>query len=292
MKFKHSLMEQAEGAAAAGGSGAAAGTPQVAPAANTPWYQGADAEIIGHMQTKGWDKKAANEVALEAIKSFREAEKFIGAPANELLRVPKEVSDEAGWNKVWSRLGKPADPKEYDFSTIKFADGTPLAEDFTNFMRQQAFKLNMPKEAATAITNEFAKYMESAEMSEKTESAAKIAEERSALARNWGANLEANKFIAQRAAAALGVDPATVAALENVVGYAKVMDMFLNIGQKIGEDKFITGNRGEQNGVLTREQAQSRKGELMNDKEWVKSYLAGDTAKKREMTALNTLLSS
>ena len=62
------------------------------------------------------------------------------------------------------------------------------------------------------------------------------------------------------------------------------------IGSKIGEDKFITNTGGGNGGVMTREQATARKKELMNDKAWSKSYLDGDAAKGREMTALNTII--
>lgn len=258
-----------------------------------PWYQGVagfDAEMVGHLTNRGWDKKTAPEAAYEALKSWREAEKFVGAPANELLRVPKDASDEAGWNNVWSRLGKPKEAKEYDFSAIKFADGTPLDDAFAETMRNTAFKLHLPKDAAVEITREFAKVLDSAETSEKAEAQAKLTEEKTALAKNWGQNFEANKFVAGRAAAALGVDPATVAALEGVVGYSKIMEMFRAIGARIGEDKFVTNTGAQSGGVMTRDQAVARKAELMADKAWVKSYLEKDAAKLREMTALNTII--
>ena len=281
----------AEGDAAAVAAAAAASA--AAAAASKPWYQGvADAETLGHWQNNGWDKKTAAEVAVEATKSWKNAEKFVGAPANEILRVPKDASDEAGWKNVWSRLGKPAEAKDYDLSAVKGADGNALDENFANFVREQAFNLNLPKDAGAALAQRFAKYMDDGKAAASVEVAAKLATEKTELAKNWGANFEANKFVATQAAKALGVDPETVAALEKQVGYAKVMEMFRNIGSKIGEDKFVTSQAPGGNGVMTRDQAQARKSELMKDQAWVKSYLAGDAAKAREMTALNTLLVS
>ena len=62
----------------------------------------------------------------------------------------------------------------------------------------------------------------------------KLALEKAELAKSWGSNYAANKIVAENAARALGIDPAAVAALEQQVGYGKVMEMFRTIGAKIG----------------------------------------------------------
>ncbi len=276
--------DQAVAAAAAAASAAAAGAAK-------PWFDGFDAEAIGHLQNQGWDKKTAPEAAREAVKAWKAAEKLVGAPANQIVRLPKDAADEAGINALWAKLGRPADAKGYEFTDIKFSDGTALEEGFTNVIREAAFKLHVPKEMASGLTREFAKYLDSAETAEKADKAAKLLEEKAALKKNWGPNEAANLFVAQRAAAALGIAPETVSALEGVLGYDKIMEMFRAIGSKIGEDKFIVGTQtGGAGGVMTREQAVARKAELMVDKAWTKSYLDGDAVKKREMTALNTII--
>jgi hypothetical protein len=277
----------------AAAAAAAAAASAAAAAATKPWFQtvpGIDETTIGHLTNQGWDKKSAGEAAVAAVKAWKEAEKFVGAPATQLLRVPKDAGDEAGWNTVWSRLGKPADAKEYNFADIKFSDGTPLEENFATMMRDTAFRLHLPKDAAAEVTRAFAKYLDAAETSENTEKQAKLVEQKAALKKNWGPNEAANMFVAQRAAAALNIAPETVSALEGVVGYDKIMEMFRQIGSKIGEDKFITSTQGGGGGAMTLEQAVARRAELMADQAWTKSYLAGDAAKKREMMALNIII--
>jgi hypothetical protein len=259
-----------------------------------PWYsgvQGIDQEIVGHWTNAGWANKKPEEIAVEATKSWKAAERHVGAPADQIVRLPKELSDEKGWDAVWKRLGKPAEAKGYDFSAIKFADGSALEEGFQNTMREVAYKLNLPKDAATAIAAEFAKYLDGAETSENAERTAKLAEQKAALKKNWGPNEAANMFVAQRSAAALGVTPADIAALESVIGYDRVMEMFRTIGTKIGEDKFIQGtNKGTGNAPMTRDEAVARKADLMSDKVWATAFLAGDKAKAREMEALNIII--
>lgn len=272
---------------------AAPPTAPPVPAPSAPWYSGVagvDETIVGHWTNKGWQNKSAVEVALEATKAWKAAEGFVGVPADQIIRMPKDAADEQGWSNVWTKLGRPADPKGYDFSAIKFSDGTPVDEAFADNMRQWAFKNNLPTGQATALAQEFTRYLDTAEAAENVEKQAKIAEQKSALDRDWGPNKAANMFVASRAAAALGVDPATVAALENVVGYDKVMNMFLAIGQKIGEDRFVNSTSSLTPGVMTREQAIARVADLKKDEVWVKSYLNGDAAKVREMTALSTII--
>ena len=122
----------------------------------------------------------------------------------------------------------------------------------------------------------------------ETEAALIAAKER--LAANWGANAEANLFVAKQAAAKLGVTPEAVAALEKVVGYDQVMSLFHNIGTKIGEDKFVQNPNPAIPGVMSREQAVAQRAELMNDSTFTKRYLDGEAAAFRQMTALNTLI--
>ena len=96
------------GAGTAGGGAAGGGT-------TPPWYQGlpgVDNEFVGHLTNKGWDKKTATEVAIEAVKSWKSAEKMVGVPANEIIRKPKDLNDTAGWQAFYEAAGKPKAPTD------------------------------------------------------------------------------------------------------------------------------------------------------------------------------------
>lgn len=265
---------------AAGGGGAAA-----------PWYEGkATPEMIGFWENRSLHDKDPVTVAIEATKAAQHAQQFVGTPPDQLLRLPKDASDEAGWSAVWQRLGAPADATGYDFAGVKKADGTDIDPSLADFWRTTAASLKLPKDTATALARQFVARQEAADAAAAAERAAKMQEENAALQKNWGANHAANMLTARQAAAALGVTPDQIAALEGVVGYAKVMNMFQAIGEKIGEDKFVTGSNPQSNGVMTREQAMEQKRVLMADSAWVQKYLAGDAAAFREMTSLNTMI--
>ena len=275
-----------DGAGSSGGAGAGTGG-----SGEKPWFDTFDAETKGYIQNKGLDEKTATEAFLEASKFHREAEKFVGAPANELLRLPKDPNAPE-WKGIWERLGKPKEATEYDFAAVKRAGDKPLDQALADTLRQAAFNSNLSKDGAARLTTEIVKYLDSSESAKAALEADKLATEKTELKKNWGANEAANMVIAKAAAGALGVKPEAVAALEKVVGYAQVMDMFRVIGTKIGEDKFIMSQGGNNTGIMTREQAVSEKADLMKDKAWSKRYLDGGVEESRKMTALNRIITN
>lgn len=259
------------------------------PPADKPWYEGADADTVGYLQNRGWVAKPANEVALEAIKAHRSAEKLIGAPADRIIRLPSDANDETGWAGVWQKLGAPVDAKGYDFSTIKNSDGSALDAKLTQSIQEAAAAAKVPLPMAQRMAQAVAKHLEDTNKSSAVETATKLAESQAALRKNWGSNFEVNKVIAQQAAKALGATPEQVSALESVVGYDRVMEMFRTIGSKIGEDKLFTGN-GPAGNIMTKDMAVSRKNDLKADQAWVGRYLAGGAPEKAEMLALDRII--
>lgn len=264
----------------------------VDPNAPKPWFDGADAELVGHLKNKGWDTKPANEVALTAVKAHREAEKFIGAPADKLIRLPTEASDEKGWNDVWAKLGAPADKSGYDFTSIKDAAGAARTGAVIDAAREIAAELHLPKDVATRLADRFVKFTDAQATETKSVNEAKLVEQRAALDKNWGANAAVNREIAKTAATKLGVPPEAVTALESVIGYDKVMEMFRTVGVQMGEARFIQDPQNPSTNIMSKDQARARINELKADEAYVTSYLAGDAAKVREMGALHLILSS
>jgi len=268
---------------------------------STPWYQGVegvDQDMIGHWQNKGWDVKDPAKIAVEATKGQRNAEKMIGQRADhDFIAVPK-APDKGDWNAVWQRMGRPAEAKDYELVVTR-KDGSAVDESLISTMRDTLFKANTPKQYAADVVKGVVGYLDAADATKAADDAAKVSEERIALAKNWGTSPEAlqaspNMQIAKNAAAKLGIDVEAVNKLEGSVGYAKVMEMFRNIGVRIGEAQFHQGNglHADANGVMSLEQAVARKGELKNDSAWVTKFLAGDQQARKEMAALDTIITN
>lgn len=257
------------------------------PAPATSWTTGLDADVLGHVQNTGWATKTADEAAREASKAHREAAKFIGVPADQILRLPAKGAAPEAWTPVYERLGAPKEAKDYDFSTVKFKDGSVLDAGFVEAARKAAVKVHASKEGAIDIAREMVTLIEAQETSDATTSQAALLAEKSKLRDSWGKNYDSFEVVAKRTAEVLGVAPEAITALETQIGYAAVKQMFYNIGTKIGEDSFIRKLPGSENsGAMTKEQASARKLELMGDAAWSKRYLEGGVAEEREFQSL------
>jgi hypothetical protein len=245
---------------------------------------------VGYLQNKGWDKLAPDKAALAALKSYREAEKHLHTPPDLLVRMPKDANDTENWNKLHARLGVPSDAKEYDFSAVKFSDGSALDDKFVETMREAAKRSGIAKDKAPELVQSVVKFMENAEQTDNVEYETKLNAERETLRLNWGSNSTANMMIAEAAAAKLGVKPEAVSALEKQVGYAAVMEMFRNIGVRMGEDKFIASAGGQGGGgLMSREQAAATLQEKQADQLWTKALFSGDRTAALEFQNLTRL---
>lgn len=248
------------------------------------------AQLFGHVKNKGWDGKSPSEAAFEAAKAHREAERLLGMPKEQVFKWPKDAADKDGWAALNTKLGVPAKAEEYDFSAVKFADGSDLDDEFVNTMRATLHENGVPKTAAPEVVKGIVKWMEGVEQSETAAKQAAVAAGRDELARSWGGNAEANKFIAQQAVAKLGLTPDFVQKIENEAGYAATMQTLLKLGQMMGEDKFVSNQNSNAPGVLTREQAGERLAELKRDAGWVKKINDGDHKANDEFNALTRII--
>jgi hypothetical protein len=267
---------------------APAPAPEPTPAPGN-WYDGADAELIGHLQNRGLDKMTPAAAALSEAKAYREASKLLGAPPDSLLRMPKDAADKDGWQKVYDRMGVPATKDKYDFTGIKFADNKDLDPAFVTTLRDVAADLHLTNDAAKALAQHITKLIDNDEATDQAEYDGKLAVERDTLQKNWGSNSASNKVVAENAARALGVTQEELAALEKTVGYARTMEMFRQVGARIGEDKFIK-SEGPAGGVMTVEQAKATLKSLQNDTVWVSKYEAGDIQAGQQFHNLTRLI--
>lgn len=289
-KFWPVINFEGEGNGGSGGTGDGGGSGGNPPAGgNAVWHEGMDAELLGHAQTHGWANLDGPAAAKAALTAHYNAKKLMGVPPDQLLRWPKDANDTEGWNNLYSRLGVPKEAKDYDFSTVLRANNQPLDEALVGALRKAAFTQHLPKEQAIGMAKAVAEHLDAVATREASEKTAKLQAERDTLKTNWAQAPEAFMVLAKSAAARLGVTPEEITALEGTIGYARVMEMFKTIGEKIGEHPYLVPPGGG-GGPMSREQAVARKAELKNDKDWVSKYLAGGAEQKREMAALDAII--
>jgi hypothetical protein len=263
-------------------------TTTTAPPPAPVWHEGVEAETLGFWQNKGYDITSPLKVAAELTKQYRGLEKHIGAPPDQIVRLPKADAKPEEINAFRQKIGVPAEAKDYDFSSIK---DTALADA----LRAASHEAGVPKDAAVKVAAAVVKHLESTATTNTTLDAAKLAAERLTLEKNWGGKdsttYQYNHLQAMEGARRLGITPEAVKALESQIGFASVMDSMRKIGAARSEDIFVeSAQSGAAGKVTTREGAASRKQEHMADKAWSTRYLAGDVQAKAELLQLNQMI--
>ena len=251
-----------------------------------PWTEtfGLTGETLGYVQNRGLDKKTPQEAMVATIEAHRNAEQKLGYPSDLVVRLPKDVNDTATRDALYTKLGRPTDAKGYDFKTAG------IDEEFGNFFGAKAFELGMPKAQAEALAKEIKTFTDKLDTDETAANAARFEVEKQAMLQSWGGNAQVNLIIAQKAYESLGFSKEMIAEMEKHIGTKAVMEQFLKIGQKIGEDIFTqSGGAGNSRPVVSREGALERIRLLKADPVYSKAYLNGDAAKIQEMRDLHTL---
>lgn len=271
---------------------APAAAAPAAPAAqgDKPWHEGADAGLTGYIQNRGWDKLDPKAAALAASRAHHEAEKLIGAPPDQMLRIPKDANDTEGWGKVYSKLGVPADATQYKFDGLKFANGEEVDADFSASVAKIATEQHLTLDQAKGVAKFIVSQIDAAEADEAATYQSKLDAEKNTLKTNWGSNATANMIVAQNAAAKLGVSAEELSALEKTIGYARVMEMFRNVGSRIGEDSFIRDSGGGGNNPVTKEAAQARLNMLEHDADWQERFNKGGARERQEFDNLTRMV--
>lgn len=269
-----------------------AATPTPAPA----WYAGLDADTQAYVTSKGLADKDAAAAFVEAAKSHRAAEQYIGAPADQLVRLPK-AGDAESENAFWTKIGRPADVTGYDLAGVKRADGTDISPEDREFYAKTALSLNLPKEAAARLATAVLQRSEAGDAARAQETQAATEAEFNALKTEWGQNFDVNRTFAERAftglaqAAGLSQEAMTKAVqeLSTAVGRVNAMKLMFTIGRTMGEDTFHGGNRtpSDTKGPMAPAEAAAELNRLKTDSEWARKLLAGDRATVDEFNRLS-----
>lgn len=258
--------------------------------ADKPWFEGLDTETKGYITARGLDKKPVTEALALTIQAHRNAESKLGIPADRVFKWPDE-NDAEGLKALYTKLGVPQDATGYDFSTVKSADGKPLDEGFAAFLRAAASELHLPKVAAEALAAKFVKHTDDAVAADKGAADAQKQVALDTLRGNWGAQYDTNKYIADRAASLMGISAEALNAMSQATTFPAVMEGLRKMGVAMGEAKLIGGGEtGIGNRVLTRDEAASKKAELLQDRDFGKRWFQGDKKALDEITNLDRII--
>ena len=259
---------------------AAPAAPAAAPAPAAPWYGTFDQDTVGWLENRGLTKLEATAALPEVIKGFRNAEKYIGVPAEQIVRLPKADAPQEAWNDVYTKLGRPADPNGYEVKIPEGVDGS-----FADWAKNSFHELGISKTQGEQLASRWNEFVGKQTEVSQAQYKNTVAEQNNALRAEWGQAYDQNVNIAKRAAQEFGIDAQTVDKLEQSLGFDGVFKMLHNIGSKIGESSFTAGEA--QSAISTPNAAVAKIKMLQQDKGFVEKYIAGNAEARAQMEALH-----
>lgn len=256
------------------------GSVQSAPAVQ--WTESLSPEMKDYVTTKGFKDPSM------LLDSYVNLEKLRGVPQERLLKLP-ESADASEWNDVYSKLGRPDNPDGYGLQVPEKGDPA-----FVNWAKDAFHKLNLTKNQATGLLEKFSEYVGSKNTESLEQYKSKVAEQEINLKKDWGSAYHQNIAVAQQAAKTFGIPSEAVDAMEKAIGFDGVMKLMSNIGMRLGESKYVSGQSNSQNAygetmVLTPQQARARIENLRRDPDFVSKYTAGHPDAVNKMNALHQM---
>lgn len=257
------------------------------PAGGDPWFSTFPDEVKGYVATRGLDKLDQPTAFQKVVEAHRNAEKMMGGPTNELIRIPKPDAPAADWDAYHAKLGRPEGADKYELAV------TDANKDRAAAFAQAAFKAGVPKDKAQALWKEQTDFDAKLGTDADSRRKADLTNEIEAIKTSWGKDFDAKKIVAQRAveayAKANGQNPdearASFEASINDPGFSAAWNMFLFFGQRMGEDKFIPGGL-QPSSLYTKESALARITDLKADAVWVDKFNKRDANTLAEYRAL------
>lgn len=266
-----------------GATTAAAVTGAVETSTEQPWYSGYDEDTQGWMENRGLTKLDQAAALESAVKGFRNAEKYVGTPHEKLLTVPDfDKADKAELDQFYTKLGRPADAESYE---LQVPEGQ--SADFADFAKTMFHEAGLTDRQARVINERWNDYVAGQGESAAEKYKEDLANQDAALHKEWGEAYDDQIDKAKSAAREFGLQENQIDAMEKALGFDGLMKFMANIGAKLGEDTFVTGNSGgDFNGKLTPAGAQARIKQLQGDKDWSAKYIAGNVEARAEMERL------
>lgn len=245
-----------------------------APAAGNPadWVEAiTDTDLKGYVQNKGFKDPGA------LADSYRNLEKMVGVPKERLLKLP-EKGDDPEWGNVWHRLGRPEKADEYQLQGDE-----ALIKRFGEVFHGA----NLTRTQANAINEAWNGYVSELVATEEAEFQARDRKELEELKTRWGGDFDKHAEFGRRAGQEFGLNEADFKAVSDALGPGKTLELFHKIGSKLGEAKPFDAAGGQSFTSMTKEQAQQKINQLMQDRDWTSRYLNGGVAEREEMDKLS-----
>lgn len=175
-------------------------------------------------------------------KAFVETKALVGKRGD--LSLPKEDATPDEWAVFYDKLGRPASPDQYALVKPENLPETfPYAPELETAFRKWSHQAGLTaKQAQTLYDAYLATSLEQFQQAQAQQKA-RLEELKGGLQQKWGDKFEANLIVARKAQKFFAPDGSEgLAALDEVLGNdPRLIELFYNIGSKMGEAELVTG---------------------------------------------------
>jgi hypothetical protein len=295
-----SAVSAVPGAAAPNGGAPAqqpnGGAPAAQPGAQqpaAPWYGD-----IPDVELKGWTETKAPKAALDALKGWRDSEKLLGVPKDQLLRLPSPTADQKtrdeAMGNIWKALGRPDAPEGYQIPSI---EGDEDSAKFTAAMKPILHGIGLTQPQALQLKTAWDGYIKSQVEEQDRVQAQQEQVDVQNLHKEWPGEVFTQREEMARRAVQQFVNPMVgnpgeaaelLGQLEDAIGTSKFLKLFSNIGEKLSEGRFIGGERPSTFG-MTPAQAHNRIVEMRSDRATAEKMMIKGSTEFQEFERLSQI---
>lgn len=222
------------------------------------WFKGADSDTAAFITNKGW-----NDDPLRAVASYQHLEKLSGKDPSTIIELPRQDDPEAQ-KAFWQKLGAPEAADGYKFEA---PEGQQLDPSYEAWARETFLELGIPADKGAELFARNNKYHLDGQESTAKDYEQRVVADKTSLKEEWRDGHDKMMNRASVAAKTLGFPADAVNAIEATIGYGATMKLFANLGGKMTEDGFVSGDESNGfKGELTPAEAASELETLKLDK--------------------------
>lgn len=162
------------------------------------------------------------------------------APVEPFLKELPGAEDKDAWNAVYAKLGRPDTAEGYELP-VPEGDTGEFAKTSSSWMHEAGLN----KSQAQALAGKWNEHVAAQNAAQQAAIQKQSEMDMASVKQEWGANFEANKAIVSRAINEFA-PPEFVEMLSKsgLINSPIITNMFLKIGNAIGEDKSVSSPKG------------------------------------------------
>jgi hypothetical protein len=217
--------------------------------------------IPADLKDKAYWEPVKGQPLSTVLKNYGHAQERLG----KTIVFPDKEDDVEGWNKVYTRLGRPESPDKYTYDLPK-AEGIQWKKDGFDAYNRTAHSAGLSNRQAAAIAQWFTNDVVA---SAKAQTDAKLNQERGVrdkLSKEYGTNYDTHVNFAKRALEKYVGADAAPKVLETFAGDEGVLRGLLKLGKDLAEDGVFGKNPYRDAGGDSPAEAQKRVNTILGDR--------------------------